>query len=400
MNITANEQSFQSVYLDPDTKDWRDRIVFHEPIFQDEMAAVISLKSLELENLIGLVIAAPLNVLRHFRELVKDSDHTQGWGNKEAATIIAKLIKAIKDLGATIVYEQLGNEVPNIPPELLPEGDDNERSEAYFFDPLTKRRIVEKGPHYFDPSLITLEDVARKMKRRTKEKAENRAKPKNPSIGAYPDNITNHGRRVWDDVMTGHGVDINKYQTPKERWDYATYIYETKCDQIGVPAYLPLADANPAIILKKLESCKRQAADLLAAVLTGLKKRGISRQRPTRELAFDVRQMGDNNFYLTTSRFLKLDGLGTTQQVLDLLAKEYNFFLAKTRRENGFKPVNDMTKLTVSDSEKPQHVVVYTTYMLPSREAGILCKTGNTGDMINRLMKLLNLWVKTGRLKR
>lgn len=402
MTITANEQSFQSLYLDPNAKEWTDRIVFHEPIFQDEMAAVIVLKSSELENLIGMVVAAPLNVLRHYMELVKDSDNAQAWGNEEAATIMAKLVKAAKDLGATIVYEQLGNEVPDVPPELLPEGDDEEDSqqdEAHFFDPLTKRRIVEKGPHYFDPSLVTLEDVARKMKRRMKEKAAQRDQPKNPSIGAYPDNITGNGKKIWDEVVSLNGTDINKYQTPKERWEFAKYIYEVKCDELGITAYQPFADNNPANIIKKLESSKKQATDLLMKVLTGIQKRGISRRQPTRELAFDVRQMGDNNFYLTTSRSLQLDGLGTIQLVLDFLSKDYNFYLAKTRKENGFKPVNDNTKLTISEGNKPQHIVIYTTFVLPFREAGILCKSSNANDIINALMKMLNLWVKKGRLR-
>ena len=404
LKLTANEQSFQAIYLDPDAKDWKDRIVFHEPIYQDEMPGVIALKSLELENLIGLVVAAPLNVLRHFRELVHDSDHAKGWGQEDAATIIAKLVKAAKDLGAVIAYEQLGNEVPNVPPELIPEGESSEEDEpgdeAHFFDPLTKRRIVQKGPHYFDPSLVTLEDVEKKLARRSKQKAYQRNKPKNPGLNAYPENITDVGQRVWDETIPQHEKDIYKYQTPVERWKYANYVYETKCNELGISAYKSYPNTNPSDIIQKLKSSKEQAWDMMTAVLINLKKRGISRRKPSREVAFDVRQMGDNNFYLTTSRFLELDGLGTIHQVLDLLAKKHNFYLAKTRMSNGFKPINNMTKITVSESKKPQRIILYTTYIIPPKEAGILCNNEKSINIINSLMKLLNGWVKTGRLDR
>lgn len=404
MTVIANEQSFQAIYLDPDAENWKERIIFHEPVFEDEMAAVITLKSSELENLIALVIAAPLNVLRHFHELVKESDDNHSWGKDDSATIIANLVKAAKDLGATIVYEQLGNEVPDVPPEQLPEGGDEkdaEQDEAHFFDPLTKKKIVEKGPHYFDPSLVTIDDVVQKMKRRTLEKAANRNKPKNPSMGAYPDDIADHGRTTWDLVLSSNGIDINKYKTPKGRWEYARYVYEVECDRIGVSAYKPLTENNPALIFKRLESSNKQVTETLSDILSAFKQRGLSRSSPTREIAFDVRQMGDNNLYLTTSKSLQLDGLANIQLVLKLLAEEFNFRLAKTtRKENGFKSINPHTKLTFSEGNRPNHINVYTTFLLPMKEACILCNTERINDIINALMKLLNGWVKTGKLNR
>ena len=54
--LVANEQAFQSIYLDPKPSSWEGRIVFHDPIFEDEIPGVIALKSLEMENLIGLVV--------------------------------------------------------------------------------------------------------------------------------------------------------------------------------------------------------------------------------------------------------------------------------------------------------------------------------------------------------
>jgi len=405
MKAIANEQAFQSIYLDPDATQWQDRIVFHEPIFQTEIPGVIALKSLELENVIGLVIAAPLNILRHFKELVRESDLAEGWGQEEAATIVAKLVKAAKDLGAVIAYEQFGMEVPRVPPEQIEvageseDPEENEDEAEAFFDPLTKRRIVKEGPHYFDPSLVTLKDVEEKMKRRSKEKAKARALPANPARGAYPDGITDVGREIWDKLIPANEAEVYKYKSPSERWDYATYLYENRCRELGVPDYKLLEDSNPSIVFKKLNSSKQQATDYLDTILVDLRRQGLARQKPTREIAFDVRQMGDNNFYLTTSRSLELDGLATIQQVLDFLAKHHNFYLAKTQKENGFKPINDTTKLTFSQG-KPKHIKIYLTQIVPPKEAQILCKSEDITHIKNALMKLLNMWVKTGRLVR
>lgn len=397
-SINANEQSFQSIYLEPSPKTWQERIVFHDPVFQDEIPGVVALKSLELENLIGLVIAAPLNVLRHFRELVYETDRAEGWGQEDAATIIAKIVKTAKGLGAVIVYEQLGGEVPNVRPEDIPDGDEaGEGGEAaYFFDPLTKRKIVEKGPHYFDPTLVTLEDVTKK----TSDRYEKSEAVTNPGIASYPKNITDVGRKVWDDIISGKEVDIFKYQSRKKRWEYAKYIYETECSRIGVPDYRPFTATNPAVIFKKLKSSQQQIKHLLETVLLGLEQRGLSRQAPTRDLAFDVRRMDDNNFYLTTCKSLPLEGTADAGLVLKYLTDEHNFYKAKTQTNNGYKPVNETTKLTFSeDRNKPNHLKIYTIYLLTDKEAEIISKTKDSDKIKYGLMKLLNTWVKTGRLK-
>ena len=192
-STVANEQAFQSIYLDPNVTHWEDRIVFHDPIFEDEMPGVIALKSLELEDLIGLVVAAPRNVLRNYREQVKEFDLLEKWCEEDPATIIAKLVKLAKELGAVISYEQLGQEVTK------QRDVEKEADEAgMFFDPATQRQIVKKGAHYFDPSLPTVEDVEDLQSKRQAKSAVN------PGIGAYPKDITEGGKGVWDELMSGH----------------------------------------------------------------------------------------------------------------------------------------------------------------------------------------------------
>ena len=393
--LIANEQSFQSIYLEPSPKTWQERIVFHDPIFDEEIPGVIALKSLELENLIGLVIAAPLNVLRHLREHVYEADKAEGWGKEEAATIVAKIVKAAKELGAVVVYEQLGQKVPELTPDEIPdgEGQEEQKEEAYFFDPLTKKRIVEKGPHYFDPSLVTMEDVTKKTKNRQEAS-------RYPMVGSYPKGITNSGQDIWDEIISINEVDIFKYKSRKDRWDYAKFLYEQEGGRLGVPADLPKPEISPSAIFKKLTSSKDQCTDLLDSILMGLRKRGLSRQIPTRELAFDVRQMADNNYYLTTSKSLPLEGTSSADQVLKYLTDEYNFHRAKTKTINGYKSVNSIANITFSeDRNKPYHIKIYTIYLLTEYEALLLSNTSDVGKTKCRLMNVLNTWVKTGRLK-
>lgn len=382
MKITANEQSYQSIYLDPSPKTWQERIVFHDPILEEEMAGVIVLKSLELENLIGLVVAAPLNVLRHLRELVKEKDTAEGWGKLDAAEIVAKLVKTAKDLGAVIAYEQLGGEVP--------EGD-----EAHFFDPATQRQIVQKGPHFFDPSLVTMEDVEKITK-----KSENNAAPQ---AEVYPRDISAASKHVWDYLMPAYQKQIFKYPSRKERWAFAKYLHERECEKIGIAAYEPVSEKTPIHVFKQLKNSRQVLRNLSDMVFMGLKKQGLARQMPTRETVFDVRKMGDNNYYLTTAKNLPLEGIGNAKQVVDFLARFFNFYVANTQSHNCYKPVSSKAKLTFSeDRNNPNHVRVFNTYLVTQDEANLLCEGKDENDdekVIFKLTNLLNRWLKTGRLK-
>lgn len=157
MQVNANDQAFQTLYLASDPDDWKEKIVFLDPIQENEIAGVAALKSMELESLDGLVFAAPYALLREFRTKIDSVDQSEGLGKLSNKEIISRLFREAQTSGLTLVYKQPKGVVAK-----LAEG---------FFDPLTRRRIVERGAHYFDPSLPTVKDMEELSKKR-RSKAE------------------------------------------------------------------------------------------------------------------------------------------------------------------------------------------------------------------------------------
>lgn len=384
----ANEQSFQSIYLDPSTDNWQERIVFHDPIFDDEMPGVIALKSLELEDLIGVVIAAPRNVLRNFREQVKERDVNEKWGAEDAATIIAKIVKLAKEMGAVISYEQLGQAVTK---QRDPEA--AEEDEAHFFDPATQRQIVKKGPHYFDPSLPTVKDVEDLQSKRSAQSS--KGNPTNPGIGVYPNDITDEGKGIWDKMMSDHQVRIFKYPANKRRWDFANYLYDMACTIRGIHPYVLRHEDRPSAVLEKLKSSNAQALDILEAVAMSISKQGLLSRSSGREKVRDVRKM-KNDYVLTTVKPWTLEGLSTAQQIVNHLAVKHNFITIDDSR--CFKLVNPNTQLSVSrDPKNLRRVNVYTIFRIPEKDARMITKSEDEQNIKHRLTKLLDTWVKSGR---
>jgi len=393
--MVANEQAFQSIYLDPSTDKWNERIVFHDPIFDDEMPGVIALKSLELEDLIGIVVAAPRNVLRNYRQQVKEYDLTEKWGKEQPATIIAKLVKLAKELGAVISYEQLGQEVTkqrDVEEEL------KESKEAgMFFDPATQRQIVKKGPHYFDPSLPTIEDVEDlQTKRQAKGRSQAVSKPVNPGIGAYPKDITDAGKGVWDKLMSDHQVKIFKYAAPKRRWEFAEYLYDLACTQKGIPSYALKPEKMPSEVLKKLKSSNDQTKDLLETVMFTIRKQGLLQNtKPGKEKVRDIRKMNDD-YVLTTVKGLPMEGLGTVQQIIKHLTDNHNFIgLDDT---HCYKQVNLTTQVSFSlNTKNLRKVNIYNIFRIPEKDAIMVSKSKDQTQIVHRLTKLLDMWLKSGR---
>jgi len=98
--------SYQSVYLDQKTDKWQEKIVFHDPIFEEETTGIIALKSLRLENTIGFVVAAPLPMLRRYREEAKKIDSDGKLGQKDDREILDVLTALAVKLGIELVYLQ------------------------------------------------------------------------------------------------------------------------------------------------------------------------------------------------------------------------------------------------------------------------------------------------------
>ena len=131
-----NEVGYQSLYLNPAAERWEDRIVFHDPIADHEMAGVAALKSLRLEKMSGLVVAGPKPQLRRVRQLVADADKAEHWGALSEQDILQRLLSCFADHDLEVVYRQ---------------------GSAAFFDPATQYEIIRRGPQFFDPSLPSLD---------------------------------------------------------------------------------------------------------------------------------------------------------------------------------------------------------------------------------------------------
>lgn len=106
----ANEQHFQSVYLDLATKDWKKCIVFHDPVYEQETPGVVALKSLRLEDTYGFVVSAPVEVLKQFRARVKEIDAKIELGKQEPEKILSKLLETAKAMNMTLSYVQNGKQ--------------------------------------------------------------------------------------------------------------------------------------------------------------------------------------------------------------------------------------------------------------------------------------------------
>jgi hypothetical protein len=130
----ANTQAFQSVYINPKAEKWEDRIVFHDPIFQDEISGVIALKSYRLEDCLGFVLNAPISRIRYFRDKVKKGDKKEGWGKLKPDQILNKLKAIVDEIGGTITYLQ--NKIKGAPKEKI----DGDKPKGKF-----KPKKVKKG---------------------------------------------------------------------------------------------------------------------------------------------------------------------------------------------------------------------------------------------------------------
>jgi hypothetical protein len=116
--VLANDQAFQAFYIDENAKSWKDKIVFIDPIFEQESPGVIALKSLRLNNLFGAVLTAPVSNLKAFQEKMKKMDNEEKLGKETPHNIMAEILKVAEDFGIEASYLQLGQKP--VSAEVLP----------------------------------------------------------------------------------------------------------------------------------------------------------------------------------------------------------------------------------------------------------------------------------------
>jgi hypothetical protein len=103
---TATEEYFQSIYLNSRAEELSDVIIFHRPLFESLATGIVCLKSLRLENCLGLVLQAPKSILKTFSNKILEQDKNNELSQRPVGEIFEKLKNEALLSGIAIVYEQ------------------------------------------------------------------------------------------------------------------------------------------------------------------------------------------------------------------------------------------------------------------------------------------------------
>lgn len=385
--ITANDQAYQSIYINPKASNWQESIVFHEPIFDDEITPVIALKSLRLEDCLGFVLAAPKSRLRYFREKIKDIDAEEQLGKQKPRDILKKLLLLSEEIDGTVIYIQ--NEHVDEPkedidgikappkkkkePKRKPDPKSKQQQETdSFFDPLTKRQLVTQGPQYFDPSLPTMDKIELKVAN---------AKTRllfSPSLHTYPDTIRESNISLWKKAVSkvlqkGFSVESNS-----ERWKLVSYYYEKICNVLEVPAYKSKSITDKDEIKKDI--CNR--ISFARRTLQNIAPDNVGKIRLRLK---DVIATNDSFLIITETKY-------TSSKTLDDISTECGFkhvIIAQNR--NILKQLDERTSLTLTNQKNS--VIAQVVYVLSLNEVHRLFDF-NTDNPEKLRLGIINLWRK------
>ena len=108
----ATEAKYQSMYFNPDAEA-EDRLIFHDPIFDDPTTGIMALKSTRLEDMDGMVLLGSQQTLRMLREKVKEKEFA------DEDTTLDFLADLIKEMNLEVIYTQ--GKFKSIEPRLDPE---------------------------------------------------------------------------------------------------------------------------------------------------------------------------------------------------------------------------------------------------------------------------------------
>jgi len=396
-SIQANEQSYQSIYINPKAQNWQEVIVCHDPIFEDEIPGVIALKSLRLENCLGFVLGAPKNRIRYFREKVKELDTNESLGKQKPRDILKRLIALADEIGGNIVYiqnetiEGPKEDIPGTPgPEKKKKEVKRKRSEKSkqreemdsFFDPLTKRELVTKGPQYFDPSLPTMEDSLKEEANRTVSFLSNTKQTLlSPSLKVYPDNINRSNLSLWDKVFNSN--DAFDIEDNKDRWNYVKAKYENLCSKLEVPPYKTKNLNSWTEVLIDLLKASKTSTSYLQNINEHLTQNELSSNVPIRARFKDV-IVHEDCFYMVSEIKLPLKQIQNTKitanatNILNCICNDFDFKYALVGElKNIIKQLDDRTCITITDQNDGKCILAQISYRLPIDDAKMMFPTSN-----------------------
>jgi len=377
-NILANNQAYQSIYINPEATNWQETIVFHDPIFDDEIPGVVALKSLRLENCLGFVLGAPKNRIRYFREKVKDLDTEEQLGQKQPRDILKRLLLLADEIGGTVVYiqqEQIEEPQENIDgikgPEKKSKKDPKKKGNTKtkqqqetdsFFDPLTKRKLIVHGPQYFDDSLPTINTVETSAKIFADIRQQNIV---SPDKGTYPDNLNPANTTVWDNVVKTNYNQIHTRDNNKDKWSLAKTSYEFTCSKIGVRPYTLALISNKESIKQDIKQRILAASNVLQQISDTISEKGFTTSNQTRLKLNDVLVKEDCLQVVANLNLILTDDVGSF--ALGIVQSKFGFQYAITKNRNILKQLDDRTNITLT--EYPWCIEANVIYDLPFKDA-------------------------------
>jgi len=393
--IVANEQSYQSIYINPKADNWQEAIVFHEPVFDDEIPGVIALKSLRLENCLGFVLAAPKNRIRYFIEKVKDIDVEEQIGKKKPRDILTRLLSLAEEIGGSVVYIQ--DENSDAPDEDIPgtkgpekkvkkkvkkkeseksKSKQEQETDSLFFDLNEKRRLITDGPVYFDHSLPSM---GKEEKEKDTNKFINTSSQLiySPTANVYPDNINQNNLPIWDKaLMVAVGYSLYDLENNRCRWKFVNETYQKLCAELEITPYQLSCLSSKDDIKNDIKNRIGFATQILVDL----------RNNEKINIRFKDVCFSNDNFQVVLEAKLSPNAMRTAHE-------KHNFIYAIIgQNKNIIKQLDGRTSITITSSNTG--VYSYVTYQLPVGDAENLFDTKDTNKLRCGLIRFVSRLLK------
>jgi len=225
---------------------------------------------------------------------------------------------------------------------------------------------------------------------------------KPPSIGIYPNYITEKGKIVWDEMIRKRKKDIRSESDIKRQWAIALVLYKRSCHKSRIMPFT----SHPASGEKGLQLDKDSLVEMIAS----------SNRKANHEVENFFRDLEDHARKLTSQVFnsVKYDnGLYTILLHRKIfLSKDVppswlfaylvgkHHFLRSDR--SVVKPVDTVSDIVVKDDTKNKYqVFVYNRIRLSRNQAIILSgadESSNSGQIEKSLSRFFRSLIKKGKL--
>ena len=221
--VTMSEEiKFQSIYFDPSASE-ADRVVLHDPLLDDLVSAIISLKSLRLEDRDGIVVAGTAPFLALFRRKLEAL-------NPKSLSALSQALKAL-------------------------------------VGPLNLKIAYGQG------SLLNLKEQLTLV-------AESSYRGK-PSVSNQPRGVSDFGKEAWETIMKSYQPLFEKLNLPRDKWDSALTMLEDYSHSRKKTAYSLDTLPNRKHLLEDFCDRDTRAKSILAHDLQVCSRAGLVSRGPS-----------------------------------------------------------------------------------------------------------------------